>query len=106
MGLAQKVWNNDPLSGAMFHTLMIWYGQSALGQIDRAKATHDLVISLISLYSFADVGGDFGGAIENFEDAMMRIAVQTIECGIFIQQYTLNTGERLNILLDGIYFNA
>jgi hypothetical protein len=77
--------------------------QSALGQIDRARALHDLVLSLISLYSFVDMGGDFGDAIGNhLEDVMIRIAVQTIECGIFIQQYMSNTGEWLDILCDGV----
>ena len=32
-------------------------------------------------------------AIRNIEDVMIKIAVQTIECGIFIQQYTFNIGE-------------
>jgi hypothetical protein len=57
-------------------------------------------MSLISLYSF--VGVDFGGAIEDPEDVMIQIAVQTIECGIFIQQYTSNTGGWLDILSGDI----
>ena len=32
-------------------------------------------------------------AIRNLEDVMIKIAVQTIECGIFIQQYMFNIGE-------------
>jgi hypothetical protein len=57
---------------------------------------------LISLYSFVDVGGDFGGAIGDLEDVMVRIAVQTIECGIFIQEYISNMGERFDILRSDI----
>jgi len=33
-------------------------------------------------------------AIRNIEDVVIKIAVQTIECGIFIQQHTFNIGER------------
>jgi hypothetical protein len=51
------------------------------------------------LYSFVNVDGDgdFKNTIGNLEDVIIRIAVQTIECGIFVQEYTSNTGEWLDI---------
>lgn len=54
-------------------------------------------MSLINLYSFVGVDGDFRGVIDDPEDVMIQIAVQTIECGIFIQQYMSNTSMWLDI---------
>jgi hypothetical protein len=59
-------------------------------------------MSLSSLFSLVDVGGDFGRPIGALEDVIVRIAVQTIECGIFIQQYMTDPGERLGILSGDI----
>ena len=47
---------------------------------------------MMRLYSNVDVDKP-KRAIRNIEDVMIKIAVQTIECGIFIQQYTFNIGE-------------
>lgn len=76
--------------------------QSALGRLDRARALHDLVTPLINLYAAVDVEGNFNSPIGDLEDIIIRIAVQTIECGIFIWQYLLNTGERPDILSGDI----
>ena len=58
---------------------------------------------MASLYSFVDVGGDSKGTIAGFEDVIIRIAVQTVECGIFILQYISNTGDILpgNVVPSG-----
>jgi len=40
---------------------------------------------MIALYSIVEENGNLGSI-------MIRIAAQTIECGVFIQQYTSNTG--------------
>ena len=47
---------------------------------------------MMRLYSNVDVDKP-KRAIRNIEDVMIKIAVQTIECGIFIQQYTYDIGE-------------
>ena len=52
---------------------------------------------MFSLYSIVNKGGDLKYIIGNLEDVFIRIAVQTTECGIFIQQYIFNTGGLFNI---------
>jgi len=47
---------------------------------------------MMGLYSNVDVDKP-KRAIRNIEYVMIKIAVQTIECGIFIHQYTFNMGE-------------
>jgi len=47
---------------------------------------------MIRLYSNIDMDDNSPSAIQNLEDVLIKIAVQTIECGIFLQQYMSNTG--------------
>jgi hypothetical protein len=47
---------------------------------------------VINVYSFVDEG-DAGDTIRRLEDVVIRIALQTIECSIFIMRYTTNAGE-------------
>ena len=45
---------------------------------------------MVELYTFVDAGDGFSSKIPRFEEVIIRILVQTIECGIFIRQYTSN----------------
>ena len=54
---------------------------------------------MIHLFSIADVGETPESAVRNPEDVMMKIAVQIIECGIFIQQYMSDAGRQFDISL-------
>jgi hypothetical protein len=47
---------------------------------------------MIALYSIIEEDGNLKGMIQQLDSVMVRIAAQTIECGIFIRQYTSNTG--------------
>ena len=68
------------------------------GVYSQANALRDLLMSLISLYSFVDVADDPDGTTGDLEDIIIRIAVQTIECGIFIQQYMSNQVSSLGFI--------
>jgi hypothetical protein len=57
---------------------------------------------MLRLYSFVNVGGNLDSILQNLEDVVIRVAVQTIECGIFIQQYTSNAGGQLYQLFCGV----
>ena len=46
---------------------------------------------MVNVYSFVDEG-DAGDTIQRLEDVVIRLALQTIECGIFILHYTSNVG--------------
>ena len=49
---------------------------------------------MVNVYSFVDEG-NAGDMIQRLEDVVVRIALQTIECSIFILHYTSNAGEWL-----------
>jgi len=65
-------------------------------QIERAKVLHDLIASMLGLYSIVE-DGDFNRKIHDLDGVIIRIAVQTIECGIFVQQYMNNTGGQIEM---------
>ena len=56
---------------------------------------------MIRLYSNIDMDDNSPSAIQNLEDVLIKIAVQTIECGIFLQQYMSNTGGQPDIFSGG-----
>jgi len=60
------------------------------------------VEALAALYSFADEADELENKIKGHEDIIIRICVQTTECGIFIKQYANRgpTGSRPNYLRD------
>jgi len=49
---------------------------------------------VVNVYSFVDED-DAGDTIQRLEDIVIRIALQTIECSIFILRYASNAGKRL-----------
>jgi hypothetical protein len=49
---------------------------------------------VINVYSFVDEC-DAGETIQRLEDVVIRIALQTIECSIFILCYISDAGKRL-----------
>jgi len=44
-------------------------------------------MSMLDLYSFVDAVDELENKIKSLEDVIIRISVQTTECGIFIKQY-------------------
>ena len=44
-------------------------------------------MSMLDLYSFVDAVDELENKIKSLEDVIIRISVQTTECGIFINQY-------------------
>jgi len=65
-------------------------------------ALDKLVASMAELYSFVDTGDGFRSKIPHFEEVIIRMLVQTIECGIFIRQYTSNMCGSLELSF-GVY---
>jgi hypothetical protein len=63
-----------------------WLPQAIQGQIDRDDALRGLVACLADLYSFVDAVDGLENKIKLLEDVIIRISVQTTECGIFIRQ--------------------
>ena len=61
--------------------------QAVQGQIDRDDALRGLVACMADLYSFVDAVDGLENKIKLLEDVIIRISVQTTECGIFIKQY-------------------
>ena len=55
--------------------------------MDRDDALRDLAASMADLYSFVDVVDGLENKIKSLENVIIRISVQTTECGIFIKQY-------------------
>ena len=61
--------------------------QAVQGQIDRDDALRDLVACMADLYSFVDAVDGLENKIKSLEEVIIRISVQTTECGIFVRQY-------------------
>jgi len=62
----------------------------ARGKIDANDAFRRLVASMDNLYSFVDVVEGLENRIKSSENILIRISIQTTECGIFIKQYAFN----------------
>ena len=54
-------------------------------------ALEELVMSMVGTYSSVDVGEE-GRISQRLEDIVIRIALQTIECSIFILHYISAAG--------------
>jgi hypothetical protein len=74
-----------------------WSWQAAQEQIDRAKVLKSIVTSAVDIYSFVDAEDEdeVRNLLQHQEYIIIRIALQTIECGIFIQHYASNAGKWL-----------
>ena len=55
--------------------------------MDRDDALRGLAASMADLYSFVDAVDGLEDKIKSLENVIIRISVQTTECGIFIRQY-------------------
>jgi hypothetical protein len=55
--------------------------------MDRDDALRDLVACMADLYSFVDAVNGLENKIKSLEEVIIRISVQTTECGIFVRQY-------------------
>jgi len=86
MYLAHKVWSINPVS----YSDEFASPQAAQGHNARVGATRDVIAAMNRLYSIRNMKDNSPSA--DLEDASIEIAVQTIECGIFLQQYMSNTG--------------
>lgn len=58
------------------------------GQLERDQAIVKLVDTMVKLYSFVDALRDLPGKIELLEDIITNILKQTVECSIFIREYS------------------
>jgi hypothetical protein len=74
--------------------------QAVQGQMDRDDALRNLVACMADLYSFVDAVDGLENKIKLLEDIIIRISVQTTECGIFVRQYVSHkfAGRRLDRL--------
>jgi hypothetical protein len=57
------------------------------GQLDRDRSIADLLVAMESVYSFVDALQSLPEKIDALEDIIIKIAVQTVECAIFIREY-------------------
>jgi hypothetical protein len=64
------------------------YMQVLKGQIDRDRRIFDLVETMEDVYSFVDVVKSLPKKLEILEDVIVKILKQTVECAIFIREYT------------------
>lgn len=48
---------------------------------------------MVDVYSSVDAGDEVESATRRPEDIIIRIALQTVECGLFILHYTFGPGE-------------
>ena len=59
-------------------------------QIDRDRSICELVMGMEEVYSFVDVVRSLPNKLELLEDIIVKILKQTVECAIFIREYTGN----------------
>ena len=58
------------------------------GQVTRDKAVLDLVATMAFVYSFVDAVESVPDKAQILEETIKRIFIQTVECAMFIQEYT------------------
>lgn len=59
-------------------------------QLDRDLAIAELLAAMENVYSFVDVLQTFPEKIKILEDTITKILTQTVECAIFIREYSGN----------------
>jgi hypothetical protein len=57
-------------------------------QIERDEHLIDLVRTMEDVYSFVDAIQSISSELQPLEDTIKKILNQTVECAIFIRQYT------------------
>ena len=57
-------------------------------QVTRDQSVIDLVANMASVYSFVDAIVAVPDKVQILKDTIQRILVQTIECALFIREYT------------------
>ena len=62
--------------------------QAIQGQLERDQRLVDLVTTMENVYSFVDVVQSIPGKLQLLEDIITKILQQTVECAIFIREYT------------------
>jgi hypothetical protein len=74
------------------------------GQFERDKKLIDLVMTMNEVYSFVDVIRSIPNKLQLLEDIIAKILQQTVECAIFIREYTGYgfTGEDLAVCLNDL----
>jgi hypothetical protein len=73
------------------------------GQLDRDQTITELLAAMENVYSFVDVLQQFPEKIKILEDTITRILTQTVECAIFIREYSGN-GFGGRIQLPDLFF--
>lgn len=58
------------------------------GQFERDKKLVDLVSVMADVYSFVDAIQTVPSKVQLLEDIIAKILKQTVECAIFIREYT------------------
>jgi hypothetical protein len=58
------------------------------GQFDRDKKLISLVMTMEEVYSFVDAIQTVPNKLQLLEDVISKILKQTVECAIFIREYT------------------
>jgi hypothetical protein len=69
------------------------------GQLERDSRIVGLVQTMENVYSFVEASDSFQHKVQVLEDTINRILKQTVECAIFIREYTGHgfTGEQDNL---------
>src|SRR5882757_8248932 len=62
--------------------------QSVKGQLDRDRRIADLVNMMEDVYTFVDDVKSFPSRLSSLEETIKKILFQTIECSLFIQEYS------------------
>jgi hypothetical protein len=73
-----------------YSALVVEQGASQIvkGQVTRDKAVLDLVATMASVYSFVDAIEAVPDKVRILEETIKRIFIQTVECAMFIQEFT------------------
>ena len=58
------------------------------GQLERDTSLVGLVKTMEDVYSFVEVSDSFQHKVRVLEDTIAKILKQTVECAIFIREYT------------------
>jgi hypothetical protein len=66
------------------------------GQLERDSKLVGLVQTMEDVYSFVEASDSFQNKVQLLEETISRILKQTVECAIFIREYTGHgfTGEQ------------
>ena len=74
------------------------------GQLDRDTQLMGLVKAMEDVYSFVEASESFQERVQVLQETIDKILKQTVECAIFIREYTGHGfGGEPNVLRSGIH---